>query len=542
VRARRARRHGNRQLDGHSQSRAIVVTLLVNRPETIDRLRGEGFDLLVIGGGIVGAGTAALAAYQGLKVALVERGDLASGTSSASSKLIHGGLRYLRLGDVRLVRQGLREARLLTRQVAPHLVRELPFLLPVERGGPYGPAAIRTALAAYGALTGSPRLRGLTVRPEQALTLVPPLVTARLRMVGVYRDAQGDDARLTLANVRAAAERGAAVVTRAEVVALERAEGGLAATVRDVLAGEVAVVRARAVVNATGAAVDDVRRLEDPGAGTSVTLSKGAHLVLERHERWAAALAIPIDRTRVAFAVPLEDLLLLGTTDRAFEPEADTLEVTAQEERQILAEAGRVLPPDVIRPEAIRFRFAGLRVLPQTGGPTAHARREVAFSRGPLGLLSVAGGKLTTYRRIARTVLASLRSDLGLHRLDELVALPGAGMADALAPPLRRRFPHLDPDLARHLTSTYGALAAEVLDACAEHPEALEPLAPGRPEVVAQARYARTHEWALEPEDVIRRRTTLAFHGLDSPALRARIEELWTSADLAQSPTPLEGR
>ncbi len=499
----------------------------------LERLNRERFDLLVIGGGIVGAGTAALAARLGLRVALVERSDFGSGTSSASSKLIHGGLRYLRMGDFRLVREGLHEAQALSREVAPHLVRELPFLLPVERGGPYGPTAIRAALAAYAGLTGSLRLRGLTIPPARATELVPPLDVGRLRAVGLYHDAQGNDARLCLANVLAAAEAGAAVASRAEAVAIGRSNEGLAVTVRNLVDDGVIEVAARAVVNASGSAVDDVRRLEDADAGTSVTLSKGAHLVLELPAPWAAALTIPVDRTRVAFAVPWDDLLLLGTTDTEFHPGVDTLEVTAEEEAQILAETGRVLAPELLRPESIRYRFAGLRVLPVTRGPTARARREVAFSRGRLGVLSVAGGKLTTYRRIARAALSRLQGDLGLHTLDGGGPLPGAGRPEVVAQALGRRFPILAPELARHLAATYGTLAGEVLAACEERPDALEPLAPGGLDVVAQALYARTHEWAIDAEDVIRRRTTLAFHGLDTPALRERIEELWTGAPLA---------
>lgn len=508
----------------------MVGAAMESRAQAFDRLRRERFDLLVIGGGIVGAGTAALAARLGLRVALVERADFASGTSSASSKLIHGGLRYLRMGDFRLIREALREARTLERKVAPHLVRELPFLLPVDRDGPYGPTAIRAALVLYAGLTGSPRPRRLMLPPERAAELVPPLEVTRLRAAGLYRDAQANDARLCLANVRAAAEAGAAVASRAEVVALERSNGGLAVTVRDNLEGGPTAVAARAVVNASGPAVDEIRRLEDPRAGASVTLSKGAHLVLDRPGPWTAALTIPVDHTRVAFAVPFEDLLLLGTTDTVFEPGRDTLQVTAQEEAQILAETGQVLPPELLRAESIRYRFAGLRVLPLTRGPTARVRREVAFSRGRLGVLSVAGGKLTTYRRIARTALEGLRSDLELHRLDDGAPLPGAGVPEAVAAALSRRFPLLEPELASRLASSYGTLAGEVLAANEERTDALEPLAPGGLDVVAQALYARSHEWAIDPEDVARRRTTLAFHGLDTPALRERIEDLWTAA------------
>src|SRR5581483_7897496 len=222
---------------------------------------------------------------------------------------------------------------------------------------------------------------------------------------------------------------------------------------------------------------------------------------------WEAAVTIPVDRTRVSFAIPWDGLLLLGTTDSAFRPGRDRLESTPRDEAQVLAEAARVLPAEALRPERILFRFAGLRVLPLTDRPTAETRREVALSRGPLGMLSVAGGKLTTYRRIARAALRELAPELALHRVEEGGPLPGAADPALAAAELRRRRPDLDERLAAHLASIYGALAQEVLDSAAERQDALGPIVAGAPDVVAQALYARTHEWALEPEDVVRRRT-----------------------------------
>jgi glycerol-3-phosphate dehydrogenase len=506
--------------------RAAVQTL-AQRAATVARLEGERFDLLVVGGGIVGAGTAALAAGLGLRVALLERADFASGTSSASSKLIHGGLRYLRMGDFRLVREALREARLLQRTVAPHLVHELDFVLPVYRGGPYGRASIRAGLALYAGLTGSLSSRGRVVPVAHAGALVPLLRREGLVAAGLYADAQTNDARLCLANVRAAADAGAAVANRVEAVGIEAAGGGLVVHALDLLGGASLAVAARTVVNAAGPSVDGVRRLEDPRAGTSVALSKGAHLVLDRPGEWRAALTVPIDRTRVSFAIPWEDMLLLGTTDRALEPDEDAQVVTAQEEAQILAEAIRALPADVLRPEAIRARFAGLRVLPLTNGSTAQARREVTLSRGPLGVLTVAGGKLTTYRAIARSVLGALRADLGLRPIRRrAVPLPGAADPEAAAAALRQGVSGLEPELAGHLARSYGSLAADVLAGSAERPDALEPLAPGALDVVAQVLYARDREWAVDPDDILRRRTTLALRGLDSPELRGRLEGL----------------
>jgi glycerol-3-phosphate dehydrogenase len=482
----------------------------------------DRFDLVVVGGGIVGAGTAALAAHHGLRVALIERDDFASGSSSASSKLIHGGLRYLRMGDFRLVREALREASLLRRVVAPHLVHELEFVLPIYEAGPYGRPSIGAAMGAYSILARALRDPGRLVSPRDAAELVPLLRQDGLRSAGLYRDAETNDARLSLANVRAAAEAGAEVANRLEAAATEQGGDGLVVTARDLHGGGSVEIRTRAVVNASGAAVDEVRRLEDPAAGTSVTLSKGAHLVLERRGEWRAALTIPVDRDRVSFAIPWQGLLLLGTTDTPFDPAADVLEATAEDEAQILAEAARALPAEALRPEAVRARFAGLRVLPLTDGATAEARREVVLTRGPLGVVSVAGGKLTTYRAIARAVLRVLQPDLGLRRVaKKAFPLPGAADAGEVADELLRRRPELEPALARHLAHTYGSLAQEVLEA-----GSLEPLAPGALDVEAQAVYAAEREWALDPDDVLRRRTTLALRGLDTPELRERLRGL----------------
>lgn len=501
-----------------------------SRAETLERLGSRRYDLVVVGGGIVGAGTAALAAEHGLAVALVDKADFASGTSSASSKLIHGGLRYLRMGDVRLVREALQEARVLVHTVAPHLVRRQPFVLPIYAGGPYGPAAIRAALWLYRLLgADGPETRRLA--PEEAGTLVPPLRTSGLRTAALYADAQTNDARLCLANLQAAAAHGADVVSRTEVLGLEREGAGLALEVADRLGGGAVLVRARTAVNAGGPWVDRVRRLEDPRAGTSVILSKGAHLVVRRGARWQAALTIPVDRSRVTFAVPWEGALLLGTTDEAFEGDPDEVGVSSEDERQILAEAAQALDAGVAAPDAVLARFAGLRVLPLSRRGTAAARRETTITRGPLGVVSVAGGKLTTYRRIAAAALDALQADLGLHRpAPGLSPLPGAAPPGHLAAALRRSWPELGEETVDTLVRSYGSLAHEVLAYSAGSSEALEPLVPGEPELVAQAWYARDREWALEAEDVLRRRTTLALRGHDSPELRARVNAMLAGA------------
>ena len=351
-----------------------------DRAQSWERLEQRAFDLLVIGGGIVGAAIAAEAAHAGLDVALVERGDFGSATSSSSSKLVHGGLRYLRMGDLRLVGEAHHERRALLRVAAPHLVRRVPFLVPLYRDGPFRPTSIRLA-------------------PERARRSVPDLRLAGLRACGIYRDAATNDARLCLANVRAAAEAGATVLNYAEVTALRILGGRVAgAEVLDRETGETVSIAARTVVNACGPWVDRLRRLEDPGASRSYRLSKGAHVLVPQPEGWTAALTIFQDEVRVSFAVPTFGMLLLGTTDEAFDADPDEVAPTEDDVSQILAEAGRAIVDDVLRPELVRFAFAGLRVLPGEGDDTASARRETVITTGPAGI----GRDLTAAARMCR--------------------------------------------------------------------------------------------------------------------------------------------
>jgi glycerol-3-phosphate dehydrogenase len=461
----------------------------VDRVEALEQLASRRFDLLVIGGGIIGAGIAEAASAHGLSVALVDKGDFGGATSSASSKLIHGGLRYLRLGDVRLVREAHHERRLLMTVVAPHLVRRLPFLFPLYADGPFRPWFVQTGIVLYSTIARA-RLNG-PIAVERAQRMVPQLRADGLRKCALYADAWTNDGRLTLANIRGAADAGAVVVNYAEVVALRGREGA------EVQAdGRTIAVRADRVVNAGGPWVDRVRRLEDPNARASVRLSKGVHVLVEGGEDWDAALTISHDKVRVSFAVPWEGMLLLGTTDTLHDGEPENAAVTDADVAQVLSEAS--LAVEDIGP--VRASFWGLRVLPGGEGTTASARRETVFSTGPSGMVSVAGGKLTTYRQIALDAL----DHLGVRGLSARPRpLPGAKGLDRISWPQE-----LERTTRNHLLHLYGSLAVDVLAPAADDPSLLEPLVPGRPDLRAQEAYARAHEWALTDEDVRRRRTT----------------------------------
>ena len=508
----------------------------MTREETVGALSRTRFDLLVVGGGIIGAAVAAHAARQGLAVALVERSDFGGATSSASSKLIHGGLRYLRLGDVRLVREAHHERRTLATVVAPHLVRRIPFLLPLYRGGPYRPAVVQSAILFYSALARS-RLNWL-VKPERARGLVPPLREDGLRACALYADAWTNDARLCLANVRAAADAGACVLNGAEVVALRRS-GGRVSGAEVAVDGDTTGVDARVVVNAAGPWIDEVRRLEDPNAGTSVVLAKGVHALVPADREWAAALTIPQDRLRVTFALPFYGMLLLGTTDEPLDRGPEDVAVGPGDVEQVVAEAAVAVDPAIASLDRVRAAYAGTRVLPVAEGESVSLRRETVISHGSCSMLSVAGGKLTTYRRIAVDVLERLRADLELHRVDPRPwPLPGAGDLGSV------RFPaELDPSIRTHLLHLYGTLAAEVIASAAAEPELLEPLHEQGPDIAAQVRYAATHEWARSADDVIRRRTTLFYRGLadDAAAVRRIAAELERARGLEASDKLLLG-
>ena len=286
--------------------------------------------------------------------------------------------------------------------------------------------------------------------------------------------------------------------------------------------GAVVTVAARHVVNAAGPWVDHVRRLEDPQAGTSVRLSRGAHVLVPASGEWGAALTLPQDEVRVTFAVPWYGMTLLGTTDAPYDGDPADVAPGQADAEQILREAAQALDSQLLDRSLVRAAYAGLRVLPAGDGEVVSARRETVFTRGPAGMLSVAGGKLTTYRRIALEVLGRLRGDLGLRRVDTRPwPLPGASGLESVSLP-----GELESDVREHLLHLYGSLAPEVLAPGRDDPGLLDRLSPDGPDIGAQVRYAATHEWARTVDDVIRRRTTLFYRGLADDETGARVAAL----------------
>jgi glycerol-3-phosphate dehydrogenase len=487
------------------------------RADALDRLAGGECDVLVVGGGIVGSRVAYEAARSGLRVVLVDAGDFGGATSSATSKFVHGGLRYMTSWQLRLVRIAQREREALCR-IAPHLVRRQPMLL-AERAG-YSLPAYAAGLVLYKGISGAgtPWPRIISVR--QARALAPSLRADGLRTCTLLPEAQTNDARLTLATVRAAAAAGATVLSYARVVELGLGSGRPACVLVDAGGEGVVEVRAQAVVNATGPWVDQLRSLEDATCAPLVRLSRGTHVVLPLDDGWSTGLASSRDGSRTTFAVPYQGMLLLGVTDTAHDGAPDEVRPTRGDVDALFEDASRFVAPELFDHARIRHAFAGLRVLPLSEGDTGRLPREHLISTGRHGMVSVAGGKLTTHRLIAVDALRRLPAEIRPRRLrvsDE--PLPGARQVRE-----NSFLRALDAEVRGHLLGLYGSDVETLLTVGEEDPSALERIHPGGPDVWAQVRFAVEHEWALTLEDVVHRRTTLALRGLDAPETLARVE------------------
>jgi glycerol-3-phosphate dehydrogenase len=498
----------------------------VARSRSLDELASTTWDLLVVGAGIVGSRVAYEAALAGLRVALVDAGDFGGATSSASSKFVHGGLRYMSSWQLRLVRSSQREREALCR-IAPHLVSRRPLVLAEHAGYPLPVYAAGLALYKGVSGTGTPWPRIVSAR--RGVELAPFLRTGGLKTCTLLPEAQTNDARLTLATVRAAVAAGACAANYVRALELEqsggRVEGALLESADD---GARVSVRARTVVNATGPWVDEVRALEDPARAPLVRLSKGTHLVLSLDDEWETGVASSRDGRRTRFAVPYHGMLLLGVTDTSHDGAPGDVAPTSGDVDELLEDASHFVAPELLGADRVRHAFAGLRVLPLSEGDTCDLPREHLISTGSAGMISVAGGKLTTHRLIAIDVLRRLPPELRprrLHPNDE--PLPGGSEVSPDGP-----LAELDRDVANHLVGLYGSDATALL---AYGDAELERIDPAGPDVWAQVSFAVEHEWALSTDDVVQRRTTLALRGLDTPATRARI-----AARLARRPQARE--
>ncbi len=385
------------------------------RRENLSRMSEEGFDILVIGGGITGAGIAREATYRGFRVALVEKDDFASGASGRSTRLIHGGLRYLEQLQLRLVFEASRERRILLR-IAPHLVRPLPILLPINRRSPHGYYKVAAGMWMYDLLALFRNVeRHRMLRPADVARMEPILGGSDLDGAAYFYDATADDSRLTLATILSAHESGAVVANHAEVVRLIR-EGSRVAggVVRDGIDGSERVVRARLVVNACGPWADRIQGPDGKGQGR-LRLSKGVHVNVPRVRlplRQAVAMTSPADG-RLMFAVPDGAFAYAGTTDTPYEGDPDRVAADASDVAYILGALNSSFPGCRITEDDVISAWAGLRpLIAGDARNTYETSREHAVWEGAPGLLTIAGGKLTTYRAMACDLLRAAEPHL----------------------------------------------------------------------------------------------------------------------------------
>ena len=496
-----------------------------HRSAGLERLRTEEFDVLVIGGGITGAGVLLDAASRGLRAALVERDDFASGTSSKSSKLVHGGLRYLQQKEFALVHENLVERQRLLHN-APHLVEPLPFLIPLfGKGGVVDQTIVRTfsvALWMYDVAGGwkiGKRHRKVTA--EELAAHLPTLRRDRLVAGFIYYDARTDDARLTLAVTRTAVlSHGAVAVNHAPVTKLLKDDEGhvCGAVIEPSDAHGPIEVTARAVVNATGVWSDEIRFLEDGSHEGTIRPAKGIHLTVDRAKLpcdIAAVIPVPKDR-RSIFVVPWGKHTYLGTTDTDY---AGTLEDPQVDEADIAYVLGAVnaAVSEPLTADDITGSWAGLRPLlaKSPGHKRAPSARTADLSRrhqvivSDRGLVTITGGKLTTYRKMAQDTVDALADQLGRIRTSPTKRLllrgaDGLGAVDRLASSGSRT---VDLAVLAHLRGRYGGETRAVLSLLSGDPDLATPLVEGLPYLRAEAVYAVRYEMAADLADVLARRT-----------------------------------
>ena len=481
------------------------------------RLADDPFDIVVIGGGVTGAGAALDAATRGLSVAMVEARDFAAGTSSRSSKLFHGGLRYLEQLEFGLVREALRERELMTTRIAPHLVKPVPFLYPLTHHGwerPY----VAAGLALYDTMGGHSSVPGQKhLSRRAALRMFPGLRPDALVGAVRYYDAQADDARHTLTVARTAARYGAVVRSSTRAVGFAReSDRVVGVVVRDTESGAQATVRAGAVLNCTGVWTDQLQALSGGRGRFSVRASKGVHIVVPREKITGDAGLILRTPVSVLFVIPWKNHWLIGTTDTDWELDLAHPAATRSDIDYLLDTVNEVLVTPLSQGD-IQGVYAGLRpLLAGESEETSALSREHAVAQVVPGLISIAGGKYTTYRVMAADAVDAAAEELPKQVqpscTDKVPLLGGDGyyamrnQIDSLAAEYG-----LHPHRVRHVLDRYGSMIRDVLDPGVADPALLEPVPAASEYLMAEIRYAVTHEAALHLEDVLTRRTRISI-------------------------------
>lgn len=516
-------------------SRATDELSLRTRAENLARMQREVFDIAVIGGGITGAGVALDAASRGLSVALVEKRDFASGTSSRSSKLIHGGLRYLDQWNFGLVRESLHERAVLSR-MAPHLSKPLRFLVPVyssSERSPLGASKLKLSIGLwlYDFLAGSQNIaRHRWLSPDDAVRLAPAIERDGLLGAFIYYDCLTDDARLVIEVIKAAAAHGALVANYAGAQGLSKTGRGTSVQIEDGLTGCSFELSARVVVNATGVWSDEVSRLSDASASRKLRPSKGIHVVLpsERFQNRTAVLIPSLGENRFLFVIPWQGRTVVGTTDTDYTGDLDEPRAEPFEVDRVVESAARAFPGAKLSSEDVISTFAGLRPLIATDGQSTKdvSRKEEIFEN-ERGLLTITGGKLTTWRRMAERAV-----NLAVRRLESVDGVPRPGARRSLTEsvqlaggPIGDTTGDSREEAARdfgvpvsaveHLIQSYGGNYRVLLELTRESEQLKSSLIEGLPHIEAEVVYAARYEMTATVEDFLSRRTRLELLARD---------------------------
>ncbi len=508
-----------------------------NRARRLEELAGRIFDVLVVGGGITGAGIARDAVLRGLSVALIEKGDFASGTSSRSSRLVHGGVRYLEHGHLRLVFEASAERHLLLR-IAPHLVRPLPFVWPVYRGQRLPLWKLRAGLTLYDALSLFRNVeRHRRLRPDDVRSREPAIAADDLRGAVSYFDAATDDVRLTLVNALDAHELGACVVNYVAFTGCAAPRDGVETfTAADTLAGTRVEVGARVLVNATGPWSDDVRRLAGGAGARRVQGSKGSHIAVPRERvgnRDALTLLHPTDG-RVMFALPAGAHTVIGTTDTFTSVTPDEVRANEADVAYLLDAANRLFPSAHLTRVDVVAAWAGIRPLMPTAGTSVAASREHAIQRAD-ATVTITGGKLTTYRVMASQVVDEVQRALSRRVTSprtELRRLPGGDVDVAAA--LNEVIRVADGAHGTHLVHAYGSAWRDVHACCERDASARSPIVDGLPYRMGEMAWAVEHEMACTLGDLLIRRVRVAFETPDNGRAAARKVAAFLGWDAAE--------
>jgi len=528
------------------------------RRENLERMKGTEFDLVILGGGVTGAGVARDAAARGLKVALLEKGDFGSGTSSRSTRLIHGGLRYLRYFKLGLVYESSRERDIL-RKIAPHLVHPLLFVIPVYEKGPDSMLKIRFGLWLYDILARFRNVRRHRVfKPDKAIEMEPEIRRNALKGAAIYFDSKTDDARLTLLTIISAFRRGAVVANYIEVVDVLKQKGGVVGVrVRDKISGREFEVRGKTLINAAGPWVDEIRKMDDASCQEELRLTKGIHLMVMREKigNNNAVVMNALKDQRSVFVLPFGSRSLIGTTDTDFEGEPDRVYADGEEVEYLLETVNEYFPGCNLTTEDVISAWAALRPLVETGAASEYeTSREYKIMESNSGMITMAGGKLTAYRSMAMKAV-----DYVVRRLERRHGIRPQKACETGRVPLEggaignfdsylrgettraKNEAGLDEETVAHLVGRYGSNYTAVLEMVKAKPELGQRIVNGLPYVWAELPYALRYEMAMTLSDFFLRRTRIWYEDWDQGiAVSRRVAEVmakhlgWSAENIAE--------